>query len=301
MKKSISASLFSVVLFFSSSASASQILDRVAAVVVDEPILQSQVVLLMNNIQKTPALGEAYRVNPSQLKFEVVLEKIIEEKIVQVSVRELDIRVNDSDIETQINAIAKQNNITRKTLEESLAREGLSLDEYRKNIRGQLERRSLFDRELRKGGGVTETDLKALYDKSAPVELKLISISLKNNSAGKKTSEVILKSHKDKSKDFSALSSEYAGDAMGWTPVDSLDPKFGNLNNIGEGSLIGPVLINNSLQFLLVEANRKGSPEGFEKAKDELMMRAQGQDFERRFQSWLDRKRSELNIVVNKV
>lgn len=275
-------------------------LDRVAAIVVDEPILLSEVQTLYHAIQSSSGMAEAYRIAPQKLSLDAVLDRMIEEKIVKVSVKELDIKVNDSDVETQINAIAKQNNITRKTLEESLAHEGLIVDEYKRNIRGQLERRYLFDRELRRGGGITESDTRELYNKTAPVELKLSSVAIKNTPANRKIVETLIKDVKAGTKKIEDAIVEFAAENLGWTPVESLDKKFGALSNTLAGSVVGPVLINNNLQVLFVEGNRKGSPEGYEKVKAELMMQAQNQDFERRFQSWLDRKKAELNIVINK-
>jgi peptidyl-prolyl cis-trans isomerase SurA len=277
------------------------LIDHVAAVVVDEPILRSQVIQLQKSIEKNPALSSAYRLTPADLSYTTVLDRMIEEKVVQVTVKELEIQVSDTELETQVNSIAQQNKITRKQLEDSVLREGISFEEYRKNIKGSMERRNLFDRELRRGGGVTESEVKSLYEKTAPTELKLSVISIKNNAESRKIGDVLVKEIKDKKKTLEAADSEFAGDSLGWIPVDSINSKFGNIKNASAGDVIGPVLIEGQLQILLIYGNRKGSAEGFEKAKGELMMQAQSLDFERRFQSWLEKKKSELNIVLNKI
>jgi len=64
---------------------------------------------------------------------------------------------------------------------------------------------------------------------------------------------------------------------------------------------VGPISTGRMLQLLLFEAERRGSEEGFQKAKGELAQVVQAQDFDRRFESWLERRKKELHIVVNGV
>src|SRR5690348_17289196 len=110
---------------------------------------------LKREIERTPALAAAYRLETKSPSFEILLDRMIEDRIIKQTVKELDIGVSDAEADNQIATIAKQNGINRAQLEESLRREGVPFEVYRKNIKSQLERRNLFDRELRKGGGIS--------------------------------------------------------------------------------------------------------------------------------------------------
>jgi len=105
--------------FLGCSASHAELLDRVVAVVGDEPILQSDVLKLKKDVAATPALAGAYRLSPGETNFDKILDRMIEDKIIKQSVKELDIGVSDAEVENQISTIAKQNKLTLNQLGKS--------------------------------------------------------------------------------------------------------------------------------------------------------------------------------------
>jgi peptidyl-prolyl cis-trans isomerase SurA len=285
---------------FSLQVRAAQVLDRVAAVVGDEPILQSDVSNFKKALETSPALAGIYRVQKNATTFDDILKLVIEERLIHYSVKEMGVTVSDTEVDTQINNIAKQNNITRAQLEDSLRRENISTDLYRRNIKTQLERQNIFERELRKGGGVSEREVRDLYEKTAPFEYKLHVIALKKSPGTRKKLEDLASNLRS----GSATKEEVAkttGEDLGWIAAESLDESLAKaLKTSDEKGVVGPVDSGAMTQLLLVNGTRKGSEESFQKAKAELSMMAQGQDYERRFTAWLERRKNELQIVVNK-
>ena len=279
------------------------LLDRVAAVVGDDPILFSELQGLKKSLAETPALATAYRLDPAKdfSNEGLILERMIEERVIKKVVKELDIVVADAEVETQVGAIAKQNNISRKQLEESIRSEGISFEAYKSNIKSQLERRNLFDRELRKGGGVTESEIRSLYEKTAEVEVKLLTLSMKKSGEHQKTLEQLVKDLNDGKVKVEEASSKFPSDTVDWIAADTLDSKFAKAvaaTNVGQA--VGPFEVEGSYQVFVVQGNRRGSEEGFQKAKNELSQQVQAQDFERRFGFWLERKKKDMHIVINK-
>jgi peptidyl-prolyl cis-trans isomerase SurA len=286
-------------LFFYTTLNATPI-DGVAAVVGDTPILSSDILRFKKQLQETPALAPQYKLDPKNLKDSEVLERMIEERVVQAAIKELSISVSDAEVDSQVASIANQNNISKSQLESSLAAEGVPFEVYKSNIKNQLERRALFDRELRKGGGVSEVEIRDLYERTAPVELKL-SLATAKTKADRDSLRALALSATQKKLGFAEALKTSRADALGWVNPQSLDSKVQTaLKGAQPERIYGPVEIGGSLQVFFVEGNRRGSEEGFQAAKQELMMRAQSADFEQRFQSWVERKKKELNIVVNK-
>jgi peptidyl-prolyl cis-trans isomerase SurA len=289
-------------LFLSNQSAQAAVLDRVVAVVGDEPILLSEVYALKAEIAKTPALAQAYRIDSPHPSNDMILDRMIEDRIIKQTAKQLDVSVSDAEVDNQIAAIAKQNNISVSQLESSLKGEGISVETYKRNIRSQLERRNVFDHELRKGGGVSEAELRDLYDKTAEVEVKLSVLAAKNNAQGRKfLSSIATQVNSGKLNIKDAIEKNKA-DSLDWIAPSQLNPKAMKLVQSSQpGKAVGPFEVDGTLQLLFYQDNRKGSREGFEKAKNELMLQAQAQDFERRFAFWLEHKKKDMNIVINKI
>jgi peptidyl-prolyl cis-trans isomerase SurA len=274
---------------------AKQGLDRIVAVVSDHPILESEALKRLSEIKSSPSLAAVYGLNPASAVYADVYQQMLEEKIIEVSVAELKLTVSDAEVESQIGKIASQNRVDRRALEASLRREGISLEIYRKNIRSQMERRNLFDRELRGAGGVSEVELRALYEKSAPIEF---DVSLVPNSKSLSTSSIEKVRVEGKLK---AFVEEQKGSDLGWIGLDSLTPALKKaLSGAESGEIRGPIVLSGKSAWVVVHSKRRGSEEGFAKERDRLGAELQAQDFERRLSQWMERRKKELQIVENK-
>lgn len=294
MSKKLAPSLILSLLFAFSGRAA--VTDRVVAVVGDEPILASDIRRFKELVSKSQALAGIWRVNPKGLTDEMILKRMIEEKIVAGSVKELEVPVAETEVDTQIATIAKNNNLTIQQLQDSLRREGVPFDIYRQNIRNQLERRNIFDRELRRGGGVAENELRAIYERRTKPEVRLALLSTRNaKQLGEAKAEILAKKMT-----YAATQEKWHVDELDWLSPDSLDESVAKLvDSAKPGDWVGPVKIQGKSQLVFLRERRKGSEEDFQKMKSELSQEAQMNDYERRFASWIERRKTEMQIVVN--
>lgn len=273
------------------TAHAKILLDRVVAVVSDEPILQSEIDSFRRQIQTSPAMSQIYRIDAKTVNDQTVLDRMIEDRIVRAALKEMDLSVAESEVDTQIGNVMKQSHLDEDQLKASLASEGIPYAAYRDNLRTQLERRNIFDRELRRGGGISEADLREAYDAKAQPELDIVALTLKDAKtaeafkAGQMSTDELLKN---------------PNEDLGWLAPASLDAKVAAaLAKAGPNDLRGPVKLGGKLRWLYVRNARKGSDEEFEKMKGSLQQDVQSKDFEKRFAAWLDRKKSEFQILIN--
>lgn len=266
------------------------------AVVGTEPILQSEVEDRLTLIQKSPVYSNILGLNPKTVTSESVLEMMIEEKILVAVTDEMKASVSDADVLKQVDSIAKQNNISRQQLETSLKSEGIPFDAYASNIRMQLQKRTIFERELRAAGGVGEAELRSAYLKRAGKEFELVMLQVPSaQQAG------IRKSFKGTPAEWDALSKKHPTTELGWIQPTSLQPSLAKAVRASKaGSLIGPHRVGKISALIYVASERIGSDEEFEKVKDQLAGEVQSQNFGERFKSWLETKKKEMHIVVNK-
>jgi peptidyl-prolyl cis-trans isomerase SurA len=282
---------------FSVNKTAEKSLDRIVAVVGQSPILRTEIEGRLNLFKKTPLLTNILGIDAKKLSFDFVRDLLIEDRIIEESARDLGVEVSDLEVTNQIQNIAKQNRMSVDQMKKSLAKENIPFDEYKANIRLQILKKNVFERELRRSGGITEQEIRSIYESRAPIEydLSLIFLSkpaateLATSYAAGKTSIAELKKH-----------SELV--SLGWTSSESLKKEISDALKTAEV----PALLKSSFQIqgrnalVLVLGKRRGSDEEFETQRAQLTGEAQAVDFQRRFRNWLDKKREDMNIKVNK-
>ncbi len=287
MKKS----LF-LLIFVLSTTARSAIIDRVSAVVGEEPILQSDILGLRKEVASSQALASILKIDAAKMSDRDLLNRLIEEKIIKQALRDLDLVVSDADVEKQVDDIAKQNRLSKSQLEDQLERENISPAAYRRSLRSQIERRNIFERELRRGGGVTEQETRALYEQKAPKELKLWLVT------GPEAE--LKKLGLRKNVDAAKLKAPLHANEIGWVAAASLDERLVEAAQKSvAGEALGPIKSGKQTQVFVVEEVRKGSEEEFQRMRNELNSAAQAKDFESRFNYWLEQKRREMQIIIN--
>ena len=138
-------------------------IDGIAAVVNGEPIttfeLDRESAQIVKNSQSKPG--------PTLEKAEVrttALNQLIEKKLVAQKIKELDIKVSEEEVRQAVEDVKRQNKLTQETLVAALNAQGLSFEQYRAQIREQLERLQLVSLEVRSKIQIGEAEMKAYYE-----------------------------------------------------------------------------------------------------------------------------------------
>jgi peptidyl-prolyl cis-trans isomerase SurA len=142
-----------------------RVTNAIAAIVNDEVITMFQV-----NREAQPIIRETEKKTPldaaarSQIR-RTALEMVIEKKLVEQKVKELNIKVTDEEIRQAIEDVKRQNNITsQEALVAALANQGLSFDLYRTQLQEQIEKLKLVSVEVRAKIHVSEAEMREFYD-----------------------------------------------------------------------------------------------------------------------------------------
>ncbi len=146
------------------------LVDRIVAIVDEEPILQSEVEREISlYLLDARSRGEKVTETREQIR-KRVLDRLVESKLMIAAARQEEIEVSDQQIEQEV-----QRNIdqliryygSRQKLEQELARNGLTLEDYRLRSRSQLRdqqyMRAVIGRFIRPKIVVTEDEIEAYY------------------------------------------------------------------------------------------------------------------------------------------
>ena len=141
-----------------------QLISGIAAVVNDDIITTLDVdreqALLAKEAAKRGPLSPEVRV---QLR-SVALNRLIDRKLVDQKIKELDIKVSEEEIRQAIEDVKKQNNLTQEALVSARAAQGLSYEQYRVQMKEQMERIRLMSQEVRAKIQVSEREIQEYYD-----------------------------------------------------------------------------------------------------------------------------------------
>ncbi len=166
MKKFFSLFVFFPLLFGTISSSEA-VVDRVVAVVNQEIITLSEVekwakpfrekIITEDRLQRQEQLQEVYR---------KVLEKLIEEKLIDQEVKKNGIKISSKEVEATLEEVKRRNTATQEELERALAVEGLTLDAYKKQIERGLQRKKLIHWSVKVEIKFEEKELRDFYQKN---------------------------------------------------------------------------------------------------------------------------------------
>jgi peptidyl-prolyl cis-trans isomerase SurA len=136
-------------------------LDRIVAVVNNEVITERELsarfdfALRQLREQKAPA-------PPREVLERQLLERLINDRVQMQHARDIGLRIGDAELDRALVRIAEQNKLTLPQLREVLARDNVPFDNFREDIRGEITRARLREREVAQKIVVTESEIDTL-------------------------------------------------------------------------------------------------------------------------------------------
>ncbi len=154
-------------LLFGSFSSSEAVVDFIVAVVNQEIITLSEVEKwagpFQEEIQTKDRLERRERVREVYRK---VLEKLIEEKLIDQEVKRSGVKVTSKEIEGALEEVKRRNAATQEDLEKALANEGLTLEAYKKEIEKRLQRMKLINWAVKVESQAGEREWRDFYQKN---------------------------------------------------------------------------------------------------------------------------------------
>jgi peptidyl-prolyl cis-trans isomerase SurA len=218
---------FAFIFCFVQTAHAAVLLDRVVAVVNKEVITWSDLYKMMESeaSEQMKALNEEERRKVFKENEAVFLDKLIDMKLQIQEAGKVGIAVSSEDVKEAIESVKKKYSLTDKSLEESLQKEGMTLEGYKKRLSEQILISQFINQQIRNKIVVSEDEVKkymqahkeSLADSEA-FKLRQIVFKKPKDEAEKKSVEekagLVIQRVKA-GEDFSNLAKEYSEDPSG--------------------------------------------------------------------------------------
>lgn len=265
---------------FQASAQQTQPLDRIAAVVDEDVILQSELDRALANIRAQYA-GRENQLPPDDVLSRQVLERLVLVKLQVTRAEGSGIRVSDQELNQAIQSIAQQNGGDVDQLRGRLAQDGIDFDEFRRSVRDEIVVQRLRQSFAQSRISVSEGEVDAALKQQAAVgtqyHLAHILIATPDGAdanqiaTGQQKADGV-KALLDKGElDFNAAAVRYSdspnaleGGDLGWRSMDEIPQAFLQvMQDMKPGDVVGPLRGPSGFQLLkLVELRDANAADG---------------------------------------
>jgi len=143
------------------------VVDRVVAVVNQEIITLSEIEKWINPLKdEIVTTDRLERREKMQEICRKVLERLIEEKLIDQEVKKSGIKVSSKEVEAAVEEVIRRNAASQEDLEKALAAEGLTLETYKKQIEKGLQRQKLISWSVKVETKAGEKEWREFYQKN---------------------------------------------------------------------------------------------------------------------------------------
>jgi peptidyl-prolyl cis-trans isomerase SurA len=248
-----------------------------------------------------------------------ILNQLIDEKIAEQKIKELNIQVGDRQIDAAIERIKRDNQLTHEDLLKMLEEDGLTYERYRQRIKSQIQRTQLIDHEVKSRIIVSDAAISRYYEQNAAsfegeekVHLASIFLMRKNPADPGEKDELRRRGQEilDKLKAggaFADIARVYSegpgadeGGDLGVFRWDQLDPEARKaLEGLPEGGFTDPMIRPNGLQIIKIVEKQGGKKKSLEDVRDAIYEILYRQEVDRRYNEWIEglRKSAYTKIV----
>ena len=258
-----------------------EILDRVAIIVGDGVVLESQINSMLKSIEQRFA-EQGAALPPAESMLEQVRERlIIEELQLQMAIRG-GVRVGDGELNQAFEEIAKNNEMTLEAFIESLESEGASYEELRDQVRKEMIIQRVQRGKVGRQVDITEQELDGFLATEGSVKELSPELFVRQILVEDKIKAEKVLSGLESGEDFQVLAKEHStsanaasGGEMGWRNLVDLPSLFADALKGKKKGYVSPPLESGSGFFVLQLEDKRGSLVRFEEqwnARHILMM-----------------------------
>lgn len=258
-----------------------EILDRVAIIVGDGVVLESQINSMLKSIEQRFA-EQGAALPPAESMLEQVRERlIIEELQLQMAIRG-GVRVGDGELNQAFEEIAKNNEMTLEAFIESLESEGASYEKLRDQVRKEMIIQRVQRGKVGRQVNITEQELDGFLATEGSVKELSPELFVRQILVEDKIKAEKVLSDLESGKDFQVLAKERStsanaasGGEMGWRNLADLPSLFADALKGKKKGYVSPPLESGSGFFVLQLEDKRGSLVRFEEqwnARHILMM-----------------------------
>ncbi|MEQ8278117.1 MAG: peptidylprolyl isomerase [Deltaproteobacteria bacterium] len=289
-----------------------ELLDRIVAVVNDEVITLSEV-----EASAKPYMQHNEGEERKKLLFKDILDQLISERLLAQEIKQAKITVSDEEVSRAVKDILRQNRISEEQLKQAIESRGMSMGQYREDLKSQLVRLKLIDMKVRSRVVIPEADIKAEYDQRTKddEQEELVHIRHIFFKWGENATEAEKAAIRDKavaarkqalSGDFEAVAKELSegptrnnGGDLGELSGKQLLPELKvALEGVEPGTITNPIDTANGVHVVYLVGRRFKKPNSYAELRDRIYQEMYQRRVEEQTKVWLEELRGQSAVRV---
>jgi peptidyl-prolyl cis-trans isomerase SurA len=301
------------------AAASARVVEKIAALVGDDIILQSEV-----EDRAAPMLAEIAAIaNPSEREARgnairrEVLERLVQDQLLAQQATELKLTVSSDEIDRAIEQIKRDYGLDDTQLKDELRKQGLSMASYRQNTKKEILKYRVLNIAVGSKINVGDSEVQSYYDrhmKSANVQVRashiFIAIPEDADNATVLDREKLAKSllaRAQKGEEFAKLAREYSEDSgtrneggdLGFIGRDILPKPLEELVfSMRVGDVRGPVRADRGFHVIKLVDKRTKEAKPFAEVQDEIRSRLRQREMERQTKIYLGDLRKKILVDI---
>jgi peptidyl-prolyl cis-trans isomerase SurA len=305
-----------VVLNVPAPAHSSVLLDRVVAVVNKEVITWSELYEMMEYeaTDQVKALKQEDRLKVFKNNEALFLDRLIDIRLQIQDARRLGFEVTPDELTQAIESIKKKYSLTDDLFKESLKKEGLTIEDYKKRLSEQILVSHFVNQQIKNKVIVSEEDVKKYIDLSKQslndgesFKLRMIFFAKPKDDADRKTNEdkasLVIQRLKA-GEDFSLLAKEYSedpsaknGGELGFIKQSQTAKEFlAALSKMNIGDFSNPFWTEKGLQ--IIKLDEKTAVKSIDSIREDAKNQVAEVQFQEKYKSWIKSLREKAHIEI---
>jgi len=302
------------VLVLTANSVSADVVERVVATVNDQAIFLSD--LRKRAVPFLPKVAEASTETErmSRLKdlYEELLNALVDEQLLRQLASDSGIRVTDVDVDTAIENLRLQNDMTVEQLQQALDTQGFTQAQYRHDLRRQLLRLKVMNERVRSRVNVTKEEVRARYEQRARGEGNELRFQVSHVvvpvAEGASAIQVAAKRQEAETlrasltpENFNARAAQLGGGDLGWLSEGDLPEELEReLLRLNTGEISVPVRGSSGFHIFFLQDRQAGAGfPSYEEMKQELYREMLDAAMLRQEKIFLDEMRRKA--VVNRM
>lgn len=308
------------IVFIVSSFAKAQSIDKIIAIVNNEPLLESDFKQLKSKINRGAIIDDSLLIDftSDQLKTDrgLQLKYLVSEKILDSEIKRLNLAVTNEAVEHEMKEMAKRNNVGLEELTVMIKQQGMDVSEYKIFLKTKMERQNLMQSEIISKLKVSDEDAWGEYLRSNPganpsvSEFSLAHIFFNPKKGGLSAAEDRAKIALDKlnsGEKFEELAEQFSedpnfssGGALGTFKAGEFLPEVERaIVGLSSGQVTKVIKSKLGLHIVKVLSKKNTVDPKFEKQKEKIKSEILEKNFKRQFGIWIQNKKDDAYIKYN--